>query len=98
MAPKAVIIAFTEHGDLVMHVRTRTGERPYSCAICNKAFSRQRILVRHIITHKHTGECPYCWSTCNEAFSNQTDLQRGIRAYNGERPYPCTFCNTTFIC
>ena len=51
-----------------------TGETPYECEICNKAFYSSSDLTKH--TRVHTGEKPYSCSVCQIFFGHYNQLSR----------------------
>lgn len=80
---------------LTIHIRRHTGENPYKCDQCEKAFPRSQDLSLH--KRQHTGERPSECKICAKKFISQNKLARHMRLHTGQRPYACDKCDKSFV-
>ncbi|KAL4706888.1 hypothetical protein ACJJTC_010122 [Scirpophaga incertulas] len=89
---------FNARYKMLVHVRTHTNERPHTCNICNKSFSRAENLKIHL--RSHSGEKPYVcpYEGCGKAYSNSSDRFKHTRTHTVDKPYCCKVpgCNKRY--
>ncbi|CAH1105315.1 unnamed protein product [Psylliodes chrysocephalus] len=64
------------------------------CGICQKVFTHQYTLMRHLPTH--TDERKFQCITCGKAFRQMSTLSQHRAIHSTERPYICEICQKTF--
>ena len=69
--------SFSTAGNLKIHTRIHTNEKPYECDVCDKAFRHSSNLKVHM--RIHTNEKPYECHVCDKAFRQLGTLQKHMR-------------------
>jgi uncharacterized Zn-finger protein len=72
----------------------KSGEKLFSCDVCNKSFNLARNLKRH--TWLHTGENPFSCKYCTQKCPDLFNLQNHERSHTGEKPFTCKYCPRKF--
>ena len=74
--------SFAQKSNLLSHVRSHTGDRPFLCAECGGAFGTAATLHKHEKTH--TGERPWRCHYCGKRYRQKASHDRHIMTHTKE--------------
>ena len=79
---------FNQLGNLKIHEKIHTGEKPFQCKTCKRTFNQSQHLKAHEMIH--SGKKSFLCNICNHTFSFKSRLKWHEKIHTGERPFQCT--------
>ncbi|KAI8771339.1 zinc finger protein 664 [Biomphalaria glabrata] len=72
-----------------------SGEKPYKCPLCERAFTQSSTLKVHQLFH--SGEKPFKCQLCQREFAQSTALKIHQSVHTGIKPFKCQVCEKEFF-
>ena len=90
---------FSRPSRLQTHLLSHTGDRPFQCDKCDKTFTRNAHLKRHILVNHEGQRTPSqlvnC-DLCDGTFANKHSLKKHMNKFHLVKQYTCEECGLNF--
>ena len=86
---------FKHFKSLRWHMNTHTGQKPFVCPHCDKAFRSLQIQKRHIAMHV-MNELPFQCTSCNKGFRYASDLKSHNLKHSDMKSHACHYCDKRY--
>lgn len=90
---------FSRPSRLKTHALSHTGERPLHCELCEKSFTRNAHLKRHVLINHQGQRTPSQQIDCDQCsgtFANKYSLKKHVNKHHLVKQYACSDCDLKF--